>query len=57
VTVHRLVPSEVEAESLSDLLEDVRAIPDAAFARLMPSENSDRGFVVEHRKADDAGRA
>jgi hypothetical protein len=57
VTVHRLVPSEVEAESLSDLLEDVRAIPDAAFARLMPSESSDRGFVVEYRKADDAGRA
>jgi hypothetical protein len=57
VTVHRLVPSEVEAEHLSDLLEDVRAIPSAAFARLTLNDHPNRGFVVEHRKADDEGRA
>jgi hypothetical protein len=57
MTIHRLVPSEVEAENLSDLLEDVRAIPSAAFARLGLTDQADRGFVAEHRKADDAGRA
>lgn len=33
MTLHRLVPSEVEAESLADLLDDARAIPTAAFSR------------------------
>jgi hypothetical protein len=32
VTLHRLVPSEVDAENLSDLLDDARAIPAAAFS-------------------------
>jgi hypothetical protein len=33
MTLHRLLPSEVEAESLADLLDDARAIPAAAFTR------------------------
>jgi hypothetical protein len=32
VTVHQLVPSEVDAERLADLLADARAIPAAAFS-------------------------
>jgi hypothetical protein len=32
VTLHRLVPSEVDAERLADLLDDARAIPAAAFS-------------------------
>jgi len=31
--MHRLVPSEVEAEKLADLLADARAIPAAAYVR------------------------
>jgi hypothetical protein len=33
VTFSRLVPSDVEAEKLADLLDDARAIPAAAFTR------------------------
>jgi hypothetical protein len=33
MTLHRLLPSEVDAESLADLLDDARAIPAAAFTR------------------------
>jgi hypothetical protein len=33
VTLHRLVPSDVDAQRLSELLEDARAIPAAAFSR------------------------
>jgi hypothetical protein len=33
VTLHRLVPSDVDAEKLSELLDDARAIPAAAFSR------------------------
>jgi hypothetical protein len=32
VTLHRLMPADVDAERLSDLLEDARAIPAAAFS-------------------------
>jgi hypothetical protein len=32
VTLHRLLPTEVQAESLADLLNDARAIPAEAFA-------------------------
>jgi hypothetical protein len=33
VTVPRSVPSDVDAERLSDLLDDARAIPAAAFSQ------------------------
>jgi hypothetical protein len=33
MTLHRLVPSEVDTERLSDLVADARAIPAAAFSR------------------------
>jgi len=33
VTIRRLVPSDLEAEKLEDLLADARAIPAAAFTR------------------------
>jgi hypothetical protein len=33
MTLQRLVPSQIEAERLADLIEDVRAIPAAAFSR------------------------
>jgi hypothetical protein len=32
VTTHRLLPSEVDVEQLSELLDDARAIPAAAFS-------------------------
>jgi hypothetical protein len=31
--MHRLLPSEIEAEKLSELLADARAIPAAAYSR------------------------
>jgi hypothetical protein len=33
MTLRPLVPSQIEAERLADLIEDVRAIPAAAFSR------------------------
>jgi hypothetical protein len=37
VTTHRLVPSDIDAEHLSELLADARAIPETAYSRSKPA--------------------
>jgi hypothetical protein len=49
VTLRRLVPSEVDAERLSDLFDDARAIPAAAYS--LSKSNTDRVLDISAASA------